>query len=262
MTVIEKFVEFENQGQKIRGMIHLPEDSNKKYPGVILLHGFTGNRYEPFFMFVRFSRYLARKGIASLRFDFRGSGESEGEFEEMTVSSEISDAEKALDFFRNHEKIDEDRIALVGLSMGGLVAACTSGRNPDKIRAAALWSAVGDMYELVNKSIKENYGIEDISSIQQDRIPHGGVYLGKNFFMDLKNANGFTEISKFNGNVLICHCKGDPVVPYEHAMRYKEILKDRAVLVPFEGAEHTFSQVAMLEKLFQVTRDFLLEELK
>jgi len=261
--MVEKFVEFENQGQKIRGMIHLPEDGQGKYPGVILLHGFTGNRYEPFFMFVRFSRYLAKKGIASLRFDFRCSGESEGTFEEMTISGEISDAEKALEFFENLKEIDENKIALVGLSMGGLVAACTSGRNSDKIKATVLWSAVGNMYELVSKSMKENHGIEDLAVIQNlGRISHAGLYLGKDFFRDLKEVNGFNGISKFKGNVLICHCKKDPVVPYEHALKYKEVLKDRAQLVPFEGSEHTFGKVEMLEKLFKVSGEFLVKELK
>jgi len=259
--MVEKFVEFENQGQKIRGMVHLPNSAEEKYPGVILLHGFTGNRYEPFFMFVRFSRYLAKKGIASLRFDFRGSGESEGTFEEMTVSNEISDAEKAIEFFTNMKEIDEKRIALVGLSMGGLVSACTSGRNPEKIKAVALWSAVGDMKELVSKTMKEDFGIDDILETP-DRIPHGGVYLGSNFFKDLENVNGFNEIKRFEGNVLICHCKGDPVVPYEHALKYKEVLKDKAILIPFEGEEHTFGRVEMLEKLFETTGNFLLENLK
>lgn len=259
--MVERFVEFQNQNQKIRGMIHFPGNGNDKYPGVILLHGFTGNRYEPFFMFVRFSRYLAERGIASLRFDFRGSGESDGTFEEMTVSGEISDAEKAIEFFTGLKEIDEKRVALVGLSMGGLVSACTAGRNPEKLKAVALWSAVGDMHELVSKTMKEKFGIDDISKIQK-KVPHFGVYLGPDFFKDLKNVNGFNQIQKFKGNVLICHCKGDPVVPYEHALRYKEVLGDRASLVPFEGEEHTFSQVEMLNELFEVTGKFLLDNLK
>src|SRR2546426_5960176 len=65
-------------------MIHRPERARARRggPGVVLFHGFTGDRMESHWLFVKCSRALALAGIASLRFDFYGSGESEGEFSE------------------------------------------------------------------------------------------------------------------------------------------------------------------------------------
>jgi hypothetical protein len=90
---MEKYVELARPSGRMRGMLHLPERSDFRppWPAVALYHGFTGSRTEARFLFVSFSRLLARHGIASARFDFLDSGESDGEFQDMTLSGEIED---------------------------------------------------------------------------------------------------------------------------------------------------------------------------
>ena len=78
---METPVVFDSKGQQIVGMLHVP-NGRGRFPGALLLHGFTGTKTESHRMFVKLSRRLAEHGIASLRFDFRGSGDSAGEFEE------------------------------------------------------------------------------------------------------------------------------------------------------------------------------------
>jgi len=78
---------------------------------------------ESHWIFVKCARALARAGIASLRFDFYGSGESDGEFREVTLQGEIADARAAMDFFRRQKGIDPKRLGLLGLSLGGAIAA-------------------------------------------------------------------------------------------------------------------------------------------
>ena len=82
-------------------MIHRPERARARRggPGVVLFHGFTGDRMESHWLFVKCSRALARAGIASLRFDFYGSGESEGEFSEVTLQGE-TEGEVLQNFFQ------------------------------------------------------------------------------------------------------------------------------------------------------------------
>lgn len=60
-------------------MLHVPGDANGKLPIVCIYHGFTGNKMEPHFIFIKLSRLLEKKGIASVRFDFGGSGEGDGD---------------------------------------------------------------------------------------------------------------------------------------------------------------------------------------
>ncbi|PYV05908.1 MAG: alpha/beta hydrolase, partial [Acidobacteria bacterium] len=129
-------------------MIHRPERARARRggPGVVLFHGFTGDRMESHWLFVKCSRALALAGIASLRFDFYGSGESEGEFSEVTLQGEIADARVAIEFFRRQKGINPERTGLLGLSLGGTIAASVAG--PARAAALALWSALAHPAEL------------------------------------------------------------------------------------------------------------------
>ena len=73
----------------LRGLLHRP-DGAEPAPVVLLLHGFTGQHIEQDRLFVQAARALAAAGFAALRFDFYGSGDSDGDFEEFTVESELA----------------------------------------------------------------------------------------------------------------------------------------------------------------------------
>ena len=121
---MEIAIEFRNRrGKRLRGMIHKPGTGARRVPGVVFFHGFTGDRMESHWIFIKCARALAKAGIAALRFDFYGSGESDGEFREVTLQSEIADAKSAVNFFRKQKGIDGGRLGICGLSMGGAVAA-------------------------------------------------------------------------------------------------------------------------------------------
>src|SRR5579864_8279648 len=118
-------VEFPSRtGKMLRGVLHRPSDAaGRSLPAVVMFHGFTGNRMEAHWIFVKCARNLAQAGIASLRFDFCGSGESDGEFSEVTLRGEIADGRMAVEFLRRQRGIDAQRVGLLGLSLGGTVAA-------------------------------------------------------------------------------------------------------------------------------------------
>jgi alpha/beta superfamily hydrolase len=118
-------------------------------PVVLLFHGFTGVRDElPITgtdegVFSRTARLLAEQGIASLRIDFRGSGESPGGFADTTFEGQIADGLAAMEWLQSNPAVDGERLAIIGWSQGGLVATGVAGRSgvPD---AVALWAAVAD----------------------------------------------------------------------------------------------------------------------
>lgn len=134
----------ENQGQKIFAMLHKPLVANKghrKHPAVLMCHGFGGNKVGKYRIYVMLAERLAREGIASLRFDFRGSGDSEGDFREMTVESEISDTIVGLQYLAEHPDVDESRIGLLGNSFGAAISVMTASQH-DKIKSLALLAAL------------------------------------------------------------------------------------------------------------------------
>lgn len=107
-------VKFTNQGQKLNGILHIP--SRKTDSAIIFAYGFTGHKGEV--QIVNCARKLTEEGFAVLRFDFRGTGDSDGLFRNMTISNEVSDLRKAIRFMKNK---GYKKIGLVGHSLGGAV---------------------------------------------------------------------------------------------------------------------------------------------
>ena len=123
----EKKIEFyNNKKQKIVGLLSLPEIKNP--PVVIIIHGFKGTK--EYYPFVNNSvKEFIDNSIAVLRIDCRGSGESDLEFKEMTMRSESEDVLTILEYIRSHGDINSEKVALVGISMGG---GCYSINNRQK----------------------------------------------------------------------------------------------------------------------------------
>ena len=144
MLTTREPISFVNEGQKLIGVLHRPVAAYRdKIPAVVLFHGFTGTKVERHRIFVKAAEALAREGIAALRFDFRGSGDSEGDFEDMTLPGEISDARVSLDYVSGVPGVDGNNIGILGLSMGGAVAASVS--DDPRVRSVVMWSAVADL---------------------------------------------------------------------------------------------------------------------
>jgi pimeloyl-ACP methyl ester carboxylesterase len=105
---------------------------------VILCHGFTGNKAESGRLFVQAARAFQKAGLNALRFDFMGSGDSSGEFNEMTPNTQIQDVLDVLEIARRRYK----KIALLGLSLGGATVICAAHQARKKPDALLTWSSV------------------------------------------------------------------------------------------------------------------------
>ena len=103
----------------------------------------------PHFIFVKLSRLLESAGIASIRFDFCGSGESDGDFVDMTMSTELEDANNILNYVRTLGFVDNDNVGIVGLSMGGAIASMLSGNRKSDIKTMCLWAPAGNMDKVI-----------------------------------------------------------------------------------------------------------------
>lgn len=132
--------QFMVDGQTVRGTLHLPETATGPVPAVLWLHGFRGNRTEAHRLFLDGARRLAKLGIASLRFDFRGCGESDGDFVDLTITSMKEDTRAALAALRARPEVDASRVGLVGISLGCAIAS-QLGEEAD-LNAMVFWSPV------------------------------------------------------------------------------------------------------------------------
>lgn len=256
MKYDERQIQFENRGEKLYGFLHLPMRPGP-HPAVALLHGFGGNHIEPHALFAKAARAFAAAGVATLRFDFRGSGDSEGEFQAATLDGETEDAHRALDFLTSQPEIDAQRICLGGLSLGGLIAACTASGD-SRVRALFLWAPVAHLGELFEAGTTAERRSEISTHGFTD---YGGLRVGAGLVQDALLTDPVASLAGFSGRVFIVHGSADETVPIEHAHRYKASLGDRAELAILNGADHVFSSLAWERELIERTTRFLIANL-
>ena len=252
---MERPITFVNGGQQIVGILHIPS-TNDPVPGVVLCHGFTGNKAESHFVFTKLARALCDAGIAALRFDFRGSGDSEGTFEEMTVSGEIGDALIALDELAAQPFVDNEALGIMGLSLGGCVAASAAGRS-HRVKSTVLWAPVHDPAPIFTRRAEP--GTEFPLEFS------GGMLLGKCFADDVHNVKPLKEIRDTSGPVLVLHGDNDETLPVEGSEAYVTALEGTGIpcmreVIP--GGDHTFASVAHEKIVIERTVAWFSEHLK
>lgn len=248
----ETLVQFRNRhGRWLRGMVHRPE-GKARAPGVVFFHGFTGDRLESHWIFVKCARALARAGIASLRFDFFGSGESEGEFREATLHTEVADAEDAVAFLRRQKGIDGARLGLTGLSLGGCIAATIAPSV--RARALVLWSAVARpalLRQLARSTARRIPGSKGAYEFDAREI-------SSRFLAATHRVKPLAALERFHGPTLIIHPEKDAAVPLSHAMDlFRAAAAELKAKVIVPGADHTFSSLAWEGKVIDKTVEWL-----
>ena len=259
--MLETQISFFNQNQRLVGMTHAP-DGEGRAPAVLMLHGFKGTRIESHFLFVKMARRLAKAGYFVMRFDFRGSGESEGQFKDISIPGEIDDASAALAWLRQHPGVDPERIALLGLSMGGCVAASVAGEDP-RIAGLILWSAVADPLELAQNTASEAPAAEYPLGIQADgTLDMGGYLIGLPFLESMGQVKPLQSVQNFKGPALILHGTADKTVLPTHAKRYYQTIGPaRAEQRWIQGADHTYSAHLWEEEVFSLTLAWLRQKI-
>ncbi|MCX6256466.1 MAG: alpha/beta hydrolase [Bacteroidia bacterium] len=129
-------VYFENEkaGVRLAGTLTLPQNAITS-PAVVLITGSGPQDRDESIMghkpFLVLADHLTRNGIAVLRYDDRGTGESTGKFSEGTTADFATDVMAALKFLRNHKAIDSKDIGLIGHSEGGIIAPMIAADDKD-----------------------------------------------------------------------------------------------------------------------------------
>lgn len=235
----------------LRGMAHLPQGKGP-YPAVALLHGFTGDRREDHWIFVKLARALAATGIASVRFDFYGSGESDGSFEEMTVASELADAEVIWSYLRGQSWADASRMGVLGLSLGGAIAAQLAAHHAKELARLVLWAPAGNFGELILQGFESAPPSNSAGPYEND-----GLEIGRALLEEAAQLELFEGVEAYRGPVLLVHGDEDQSVPLDVSRVYQARYGEQAVLHVVPGGSHTFTALAAQQEAIAATLDFL-----
>ena len=228
----ERRLEIISDNLKIRAVLHTPDTAS--WPLVILCHGFLSHKDSS--KYRQLAQIFARESIATLRFDFRGCGESEGLLSESSISRRWRDLQRVIDESADMEDFD-GRLGLMGSSLGGYLALLEVSHN-SKVRCSAVWSAPSHLLDLV-KRLPEVSPVEFSQECYED-------LLTVELLPRLKNVQ----------RVLIVHGQKDQQVPPEHASSLYEVLAEPKALHILEGADHRFTASEWREEAIRLTMEW------
>lgn len=221
-------------GHELSARLELPADQS---PGAfaVFAHCFTCNKN---LSAVRnISRALNQSGIAVLRFDFTGLGESEGEFADTNFSSNVSDLLCAADWLKNNH---ESPKLIVGHSLGG-AAVLHAAHHIDSIQAVA---TVGSPMAPQHVSHLLADGLEAIQTKGEGEVNIGGrsFTIKKQFIEDLSKQSPEDVIKTLRKPLLILHSPQDTIVGIDQAAEIYTNAHHPKSFVSLDGADHLLSR--------------------
>jgi len=214
----EERVDIEIGTRKIRA-IFTHSDSGNKTPVVIICHGYgsTKNRKK----YKRLVNSLAERGIGSIRFDFFGHGESDGDFGDYIIENGMEDVDAVYNFIAASEFVDSSKIGIFGSSMGGTVA----------ILIASQFNKFNNIKSMVLSAPAIDYN--DIK----------GPWPVKKFHEDSKKYDLYKKAEWIKCPTLIIHGDKDDVVPIEQSEKFIQLLNpdvEKSLRV-LENTTHDFT---------------------
>ena len=245
---------------RLKALIQKPElQPGQQCPMVIFCHGFSGTKDGPMFELV--CDTLQAHGIASIRFDFNGHGESEGEFKDMTVPNEIEDAKKVVEYVRDLRWVSD--LAIAGHSQGGVVASMTAGQLSEEqgesvFKVVVLMAPAAVLREdaIRGNTMGKQYDPFDPGEYVE---LWGGLKLGGNYIRTAFSLPIYETAAKYQGPALIIHGTADRVVPYTYGERFHQIWP-KSELVIQDYFDHGFSQ--NIYRTTDIVSDYLIQQLK
>lgn len=235
----EFIVYIPNEGRMIPATVCLPVGApNAVYPAVVMLHGTGSNREEAGNGYKMLAPYMAERGIASIRFDFAGQGDSKSDYIEYSWTSGASDANACAAFLSNLKNIDSKRIGIMGWSQGGSVAILAAARNP-AFKALLTWAGALDMFAFYESQYEEAKANGFVKATFEWRSP---LNLSLKWFREAKYIALRDELKLFSGPVMAIAGSADTVVPLSNLddIVASAAGKDKGSLI-IGGADHTFN---------------------
>lgn len=220
-------------GVELAGRLELPAEAPRAV--AIFAHCFTCSKNAK--AATRISRELAGRGIAVLRFDFTGLGNSEGDFSNTDFSSNVDDLVAAATALTPEFGAPS---LLVGHSLGGAAVLAAASRI-ESVRAVITIGAPADPSHVAH--LFDGH-IEEIESEGSASVQLGGrpFTIKKAFLEDVRESRLLPFIESLNCALLVMHSPTDETVPIDEARKIYQGAKHPKAFVAIDGADHLLNE--------------------
>ena len=219
------------QGHELAARLEVPVGEPRAY--ALFAHCFTCSKDSKASAYI--ARALAERGIATLRLDFTGLGQSGGEFSASTFSSNIDDLVCAAAYLREHYTAPQ---VLIGHSLGG-AATLAAGLHIPEARALVTIGAPYDPRHVEHLLTNA----DELREKGEATVDIGGrpFHVRREFLEDLERQDPSGTIAALGKALLILHSPRDTVVPIDHAAKIFTAAKHPKSFVSLDRADHLLS---------------------
>jgi putative redox protein len=208
----------------------MPDGPPKAY--AIFAHCFTCSKESR--AATRISRALAEQGIATLRFDFTGLGESEGEFGRSNFSSNVEDIVAAATFLTAHHQTPK---LLIGHSFGGTAVIAAAARLPSVVGVVTI-GAPGDPTHVTRNIVRQESDGLDVA------ISGRKFHVAQSFLSDIADHPLDKTLASLRKALLVFHAPLDEIVSIDEASRIFVAAKHPKSFVSLADADHLLTSEA------------------
>lgn len=229
-------VEFEgSQGFDLAGRLELPDGGVRAF--ALFAHCFTCTKDVA--AATRISRALTESGVAVLRFDFTGLGESDGDFANSNFSSNVADLTHAADFLRDRYRAPA---ILIGHSLGGAAVLAVTSRIPE-VRAVVTIGAPAGTEHILHLLAESRDTIEEDGQAEV-RLADRPFTIRRQFLDDIADQPQEERIRTLGVPLLIMHAPGDHTVTIDNAQRIFVAARHPKSFISLDGADHLLTRPA------------------
>lgn len=249
-----KTVFIPNGDHEIPAKIELPDkmDEENLVPAVVMLHGTGSVKDEVGGSYKRLAEMMAREGIASIRIDFMGSGESTASDADFDFDNAMSDAVAATEYIKSIKGIDSERIGLIGWSQGGIHAYRTAANN-EGYKSLVIWttgtSRITTTEEQRAEAEKNGY-----YTVEYDwREP---MHVGYNWILGAEKYDVLSDVAKIQAPVLGLIGTEDSIFSVEEVETViSNCANKNSKMYVIEGGDHTFNSLTLDTRVFYEAAD-------
>jgi dipeptidyl aminopeptidase/acylaminoacyl peptidase len=248
---IEIPLTFKCENQQIVGILHLPRE-RRKVPLVILVHGWSANKLGTWnAFFVRAAREFSKNGFAVLRFDFRGSGDSEGRFEDQTITSMLKDLDAVItQASEKYPEIDNNKVCLIGHSQGAYISFLQATKDK-RIKCLVSWMGrLSDLKEFWSKT-----RFDEIN--RKGYIYEWDYKITKKHVKDSLKYNLSKICKRIKIPTLFIYGESDDLVPPSEGIKFCKKIKSPKKIVIIKDLDHTFSGESVKMRVIRITLQWL-----
>lgn len=242
-------VTFEGVETRLSGSLQIPDGETRG--GVVLAHCFTCSKS---YKVIRgLATGIEDCGYAVLRFDFTGLGESEGDFAETSLATNVGDLAAATRYMQLR---GFGPCVMVGHSLGGAAALLTAKETPE-IRAVAAVAAPSSAAHV--RHLFDEDDIETALSIGRVRVKIAGrpFEISAEFFRDLERHSTLDHITHLKRPLLVVHGTADHVVSIEEGEKVFFAARQPRWFAAIPDANHLFTRPQHTERAARAIVAFL-----